>query len=702
MAEKDTLQIAKDRYKLCSEWLSDIHKAQRRDISFYRGCQWDPADLKDRSDDKRPALVINKLPATVQQVVNSIRKNRIEIKVRPVDSVTDPKTADVIQGLIRNINNNNDVKSALDTALECAVIGGLGYLRISTDYIAPDSFDQEIKVERLADPLKVYFPIPLIKKADFSDAPYAFIRTSMSRNAFKSKYGKKAADEIANWDSQSETDPNWTTEDEVYLAEYYVVEETPKTLYQLEDGTVTTDKPDPYAVTYDELGMAHPGPQVVAERETVIKKVKWYLLSEGTILDESEWPSQYIPIIPVTGWELIDDGKKYYLSLIRNSLDSQKLYNYYRSSECELIGLAPKAPWLVAAGQIENFEQQWKVVNKKGLAFIEYNPLTTQGGVAVPPPQRIDGAVVPAAMINAMKEAGEEIKDTSGIYAANLGQPSNESSGRAIIARQRMGDNSSYHFQASLDRAVNLMGKIFIEVIPAIIDVPRAVRVLGEDQVEKIVMVNQMHYDEESGENKLYDLTVGRYDVVTDVGPSYESRRMEVAENLTNLLQAMPNVGQFAGDLLVKSLDFPGSDELAERLRRTVPPNILEDPNSKPNKITDADVQMIIKDLQMLQQNYQMSQQENMQLQAMVKGYQKMLDDKTADIELKRDTALINSHTQIKTQKLKTAQEMIKAQDKRESEDLNLAIKLSGRNPSEAPMADMEDDDMMEQGEQNE
>jgi hypothetical protein len=688
MAEKkDTLQEAKDRFKLCSEWLSDIHKAQRKDISFFRGVQWDPADLKDRSDDKRPALVINKLPATVQQVANNIRKNKIEVKIRPVDSVTDPKTADVINGLIRNINNNSDVKAAMDCALEAAIIGGLGFFRVITDYSDPMSMDQELKVERLPDPLKVYFPIPLIKKADWSDAPYAFIRTSMSRDAFKIKYGKKAADEIADWDSQTDTDPNWSTEEEVYLAEYYVIEETPKTLYQLDDGTTTIEKPEP-TVVLDDLGMAHPGPQIVAERETVIKKTKWYLLSEHTILDEKDWPSQYVPIIPITGWELIDDGKKYYMSLIRHSLDCQKLYNFYRSQECELIGLAPKAPWLVAAGQIENFEQQWKVVNKKPLAYIEYNPVSTQQGLAVNPPQRIDGAVVPIAMITAMKEAGEEIKDTSGIYAANLGQPSNESSGKAIIARQRMGDNSSYHFQASLDRAVNLMGKIFIEVIPAIIDVPRAIRILGEDQVEKVVMVNQLHYDEESGENKLYDLTVGKYDVVTSVGPSYESRRMEVAENITNIMTAMPNLGQYAGDILVRSLDFPGSEELAERLRRTIPPQILEDPNSKPNKISDADVQMIIQDLQNLQQTLNMTTQQNMQLNAMVEGYKKLLADKTADIELKRDTAIINATTQIKTQQMKTRQELIKAQDARESEDLNLAIKLSGRGAPAPSTAD--------------
>jgi hypothetical protein len=255
-----------------------------------------------------------------------------------------------------------------------------------------------------------------------------------------------------------------------------------------------------------------------------------------------------------------------------------------------------------------------------------------------------------------------------------------------------MGDNSSYHFQASLDRAVNLMGKIFIEVIPAIIDVPRAIRILGEDQVEKVVMVNQLHYDEESGENKLYDLTVGKYDVVTSVGPSYESRRMEVAENITNIMQAMPNLGQFAGDILVRSLDFPGSEELAERLRRTIPPQILEDPNSKPNKITDADVAMIVQDLQNLQQTLQMTTQQNMQLNAMVEGYKKLLADKTADIELKRDTAIINATTQIKTQQMKTNQELIKAADAKETNDLNLAINLVGRNPTEVPAPEAEED----------
>ena len=691
-SSKEVLQEAKERFKLCSEWLSDIHKTQRADITFYRGCQWTEQDLKERADDRRPALVINKLPATCQQVVNSIRRNRLGLKVRPVDSITDVDTAEVINGLVRNIMASNDVKSAMDTALEYAVISGLGYFRILTDWCNPESMDQDILIERIADPLKVYFPIPLIKKADWSDAPYAFYRTSMSKDQFKVKYGEKAADEIANWDAQGATDLDWTLEDTVWLAEYYNVEETAKTLYLLDDGTTTLTKPED-TIVLDELGMAHPGPSVVKTRETVIKKVKWYLMSENTILEEKDWPSQYIPIIPVTGWELIDDGKKYFMSLITHSKDPQKLYNYYRSMEAEIVSMAPKAPWLVAAGQIENFESQWRFINKKALSYVEYNPLTTQGGVAVPPPQRIDPAQVPMAAVNAMKEASDEIKATSGIYDASMGAQSNETSGKAILARQRQGDNSTWHYQDSLVRAINLMGKILIELIPKIYDVPRTIRTLGEDQTDKVILVNQMHFDEDRGENRLYDITVGRYDVITDVGPSYESKRMEVAENLTNIVQSIPALGQYAGDLLVRALDFPQASELADRLKRTIPPQILEDPNSRPNKVSDADVQMIIQDLQNLQGQLQMTQQQNMQLNAMAEGYKKMLADKTADIELKRDTAIINSQTQIQTQQMKTQQEMIKAADEKETNDLNLAIKLTGRSPAVAPVPNAGDEE---------
>jgi hypothetical protein len=345
--------------------------------------------------------------------------------------------------------------------------------------------------------------------------------------------------------------------------------------------------------------------------------------------------------------------------------------------EAEIIALAPKSPWLVAAGQIENYENDWKVANSKNLAYLEYNPLTSQGGVAVPPPQRIDPPQVPTAAVNAMREASDDIKSTTGIFDASLGAQGNESSGRAIVARQKMGDNATWHFQDNLVRAVRHMGRIFVDLIPQIYDTPRAVRILGEDMADEIALVNQMHHDDKDGEDKIYDLTVGKYDVVVDVGPSYESKRMETAENLTNIIQAIPQIGQVCSDILVRNLDFPGASELADRLKRTVPPNLLEDPNSKPNKISDAEVQQIVMDLQGLQQQLQMAGQEKQQMTGMIKALESQLKDRSMIEQNKQDTAVIRANAQVQTAAMKAQLERDKLEHEGVKHVVDSAIQIN-------------------------
>ena len=504
--DEKILTKARERFRLCNDHSSQIRAEALDDLKFFRGNQWNDLILRERTEDRRPALTINKLPVYVQQVVNDMRQNRPALKVRPVDNVTDPQTADVIDGLCRHIMSNSDVKTALDTALEYAVICGQGYFRLYSDYITPKSFDQEIIVERIDNPMSVYFPITLCKAVDYSDAPYCFIRTCISKDEFKLKYGKKAQDEIANWNGQGIGDTNWTTEDMVWLAEYFEVVQKQETLYMLRDGTTTTDKP-------------RHAKEIVKERDTTTQTVIWRLISEKTVLEEETFPCQFIPVIPVFGWEINIDGQKSYMSLIRHAKDPQRLYNYFKSMEAEVIALAPKAPWLVAAGQIENFENDWKVANTKNLAYLEYNPTSYQGA-SVPSPQRIDPPQIPTAAVNAMREASDDIKATTGLFDASMGAQGNEKSGTAIVARQRQGDTATYHFIDNLSRAIRHMGRIIIDLIPTVYDVPRTIRILGEDMTDEVKIVNTVHPDKESGEMRLYDLTVGQYDVTVDVGPT--------------------------------------------------------------------------------------------------------------------------------------------------------------------------------------
>lgn len=193
-----------------------------------------------------------------------------------------------------------------------------------------------------------------------------------------------------------------------------------------------------------------------------------------------------------------------------------------------------------------------------------------------------------------------------GLYDASLGARSNETSGRAIMARQREGDVSTFHFIDNLSRAIRHGGRILIDLIPKVYSGERIVRVLGYDGTPQNVRLGAGQGDTASGATEagagqdqatpidpatgqampvppnmrfdgVYDLAVGKYDLVVEAGPSFSTRRQEAAEQMTEFVRAFPQAAPVLGDLMAKNMDWPGADEIAARLKRLLPPQALED-----------------------------------------------------------------------------------------------------------------------------
>jgi hypothetical protein len=663
--KQQLLAEAKKRFTICVDTSSELRKASQTDMNFIDGNQWDSQIKQMRQEARRPSLTINKLRVYINQVMNDIRANRPQIKVRPIDDFTDTKTARVINGLIKHICNNGNYKDAIDNATKYAVSAGFGYVRITTDYLHDRSMLQEFRIKIIDNPFLVYFPINLCHELDYSDAPYAFIRMSMSKDDFKLKYPK--ADDQAKWEMENIGDTAWRDQEEVWLAEYFVVEDTEITLYQLEDGTV---------VDNNDAGLP-----VVKERKSKSRKVKWYLLSEHSILDEEELPFSSIPIVPILGQDFVINGKKRYYSLIRDAIDPQRLYNFWRSSEAEMIMLSPKAIFMGAKGMFEGLENQYKEANARPISFLEYNPSDSMHNQQ-PPPTRIEPPTISAAYIQAAAGANDDIRATTGLFAASLGEAGSEKSGKAILARQRQGDTANFHFFEAVNCATRRIGRLLIDGIPKIYDTVRTIRILGEDSTEDVVQVNQMYHDDKTGLDVLYDLTAGEYDVIVDTSVSYETKRLESMDILSRFVQSYPPAAQVIGDLLAKNLDIPEASEMAERLKRTIPPNLLSDPNEQ--GIDEAQVREIVQDLEKLQGQLQASETEKQALHQMLQKMQQQLESKEQAEQIKADSAIIKADAEIQKAKMGLHQEMIKQQGSMRTHTIDSAIKLHQQTSSGA------------------
>lgn len=576
------VEEAKPRFKAAYEGSEESRRLFVEDMEFRVGEQWPDNVKSSRQIDNRPCLVINKTPQAIQQITNDQRQNRPSIKVNPIDDHGDIETAKVIQGLIRHIEYNSNADVAYDRAFEPAATGGFGYYRFTTGYVDHMSFDQEIRFASIPDPLCVYFD-PHSQEPDGSDANWAFIVDKMSRDEFEMTYPDAELSKAGHWEMYTERNPDWVEKDTVQVAEYFYKETVRKKLLLLSDGeSVFEDEIDDQLLLLDDV-------TVVSSRMTDVPRVKWCKINGCEVLEETEWPGKYIPIVPVYGNEIFIKGKRHLEGIVRNVKDSQRMYNYWASAETEAIALAPKTPFIAAEGQLEGYENDWATANSRNHSVLVYKP-TTVGGSLAPPPQR--NAFEPAvnAITQARMLASEDMKATTGIYDASLGAQSNETSGVAIQRRNHQAQTSNFHFVDNLTRSLRHGGRILIDLIPKIYDTKRTARIIGEEGEEKIVQLNAPF--EEKGKEMIYQLDVGRYDVAVDVGPSFASKRQEAVTSMLEVIRAYPQLAGVASDLLVKNMDWPGAQEISERLKKTLPPGLAESDDDKAEIPPEVQAQM--------------------------------------------------------------------------------------------------------------
>lgn len=581
-SDEKILEQALARFKLAEEAEQDIRTKALEDLEFSAGKQWPDEVVKDRQLDGRPCLVINRIPQFIQQITNDQRQNRPSIKVHPVDDAADVETAKVIQGLIRHIEYNSNADTAYDTAFDGAVRGGFGYFRILTDFASPTSFEQEILIKRIRNPFSVFFD-PHSEEPDGSDVNFAFVTEELSAEEYRAAYPDSELASADGFESVGNSLPDWVKKDSVRVAEYFYKDFKEVDLVLLSDGAVVEkSKIEEHVFA---LSAANPGKPVavsiVKERKARVPVIKWVKTNGHEILEKTDWPGIYIPIIPVYGQELNIDGKRVLEGVVRNAKDSQRMYNYWASAETEAIALAPRTPFIGAEGQFEGHEGEWATANRRNHAFLQYKP-TTVAGVAVPPPQRNAFEPAVAAITQARMMAADDLKSTTGIYDAALGNRSNESSGVAIQRRTMQAQTSNFHFVDNLTRSLRHAGRICVDLIPRIYDTARVARIVGDDGEQKVVKLNQPTGEVgKDGKPLLYQLDAGKYDVTVDVGPSYASKRQEAAASMLELSKASPMVMQVAPDLLVKNMDWPGAQEIAERFKKTLPPGLADDPSKK-------------------------------------------------------------------------------------------------------------------------
>jgi hypothetical protein len=642
MKDKDIIETALHRMTMAIAAYSDSREDELDDLRFYGASpdnQWQwPADVlatrgsvQGQTINARPCLTINKLPQHVRQVTNDQRQNRPSGKVIPADDKADIEVAEIFNGMVRHIEYMSDADVAYDTACENQVAYGEGYIRLLTEYESPNSFDQNIKIGRIRNSFSVYMD-PTIQDPCGSDAKWCFVTEDVLLEDFERMFPD--AQPVSSLQAQSvgnESYAPWLSVDTIRIADYYYVEHEKATL-NLYYGNVSAIKGSPEDQQMVQLGM-----KPIKSRIVDIKKVKYCKINGFEVLESNDWAGDWIPVVRVVGNEFEIDGRIHVSGIVRNAKDAQRMYNYWVSQEAEMLALAPKAPFIGYGGQFEGYETQWKTANTTNWPYLEVNPDVTDGaGGPLPLPQRAQPPMASSGLLQAKAGASDDIKSTTGQYDSSLGATSNERSGKAIMARERQTDTGTYHYVDNLARAIRHITRQIIGLVPKIYDTQRVARIMGEDgepdsakidptqqePVKKIVDQNGIEID------KIYNPSVGTYDVMVTTGPSYMTKRQEALESMGQLLQGNPQLWAVAGDLFIKNMDWPGAQEMAKRFAKTIDPKLMDDGDKDPA-------------LQAAEQQMQAMAKEMEQMHGMLQNVSKSIEMK--DIEIKENANLIKA-----------------------------------------------------------
>jgi hypothetical protein len=633
--EEEHIEDVKRFFDTCAENELENRRSWLSDMTFAEGDQWDPIARRSREDpsNPRPIMTINNVKTHCLQVLNDIRQNRPAIKTRPVSIGANNDVAEVFNGVIRHIEEQSDWETAIDVAGQGQIAGGWGYLRVITEVVDEDTNQQEIYIRPVYNALSVY--------ADaFSMSPVAadmrrcLIVVDIAKDDYESQYGEPEG----GWDDASIGNSDaWLTSEKVRVAEHFELKERYVDVFVLETGEKITK------ANYERKYEDYPPemlPRVVDTKKKKEKYVKWEKLTSFKVLEESEINCKYIPIVRVPGYYVDLEGKRYYSGLIKAARDPVMAYNVWFSAFTEHVAMAPKGKWLTPEGATDGFENEWAGANTSSDPNLPYKYIGIDGN-PIPPPQRIDPPPPPSGILQGLQLADMAIKATIGRYEASLGQQGNEVSGRAIIAKQQEGDTATYHFTDHLSRAVKHLGRILIDMIPRYFDAPMVMRIIGEDgSTEEVrldpsqnVAVREVQ-KQDGTVQKIYNLGVGTYDVISTVGPTFATRRQEFVQAMTQIMQANPAVFPAIGDIFMRANDFPGADEMGERMEALLPEPIKQmKAAKKQGNPIPPEVQM-----QMQQMQQQMEQMQQALQQAGMEGQklQQMLNSKSIEGQMKQ------------------------------------------------------------------
>lgn len=618
LARKRFAAAAEDEKHLREKFVSDLKFASPDGED-----QWDPQVKMQRQQAGRPAMSFPRCHTFVQQVSNEARQRKPQIKFSPrLDQ--DKDTAEILEGLARYIQYDSQAQVAYETAIEYSAGGSFGYYRFLTDYCDDDSDDLELKVVPVLDPLTVY---GILVPAIFGRKPrHWFVIEDMPKDEFKDRYPDAEISSLS-WSEAEKECEGWVGSEAVRIAEYWWITETTVKGKRRPQITINTCKTNGFEILPGDDGES----------------------------SKTVWPGTICNVVPVLGKQMIMEGKPKLFSVVRPQKAAQQLINYSKSRIAETLSTSPISPFMVVEGQIEGYESQWESLNTVQRPFLTYKAVDLAGRPAPPPQRQVYEPPIQALSSFVLQEV-DDMKATTGIFDASLGNQGNEASGKAILARKDQSNLTTMHYIDNLARSFKQGGDIIAEIVPKIYDTERQIEILGEDEKQKVVTINA-EYKDESGKPLHYKVKDAKMSYVVTMGQAYDSKRMESFDTMQGLVQAAPTLLPMFGDVLFRNSDMAGADIVADRFKKMLPPNLQDD---KDQQQIPPQAQAAIQQLQ----------QHNQALNAAAQEYEKQIQH----LEFEKKAQIVKSQSDYAIRRMEVEADITKAEITTKAQNTNERI----------------------------
>jgi hypothetical protein len=659
------------------------------DMRYIAGDPWNPGDRAVREDAGRPVLSLDELGQYVNQIINDVRQNKRAIKVTPIGNGANDQTSQLRADLFRQIEYRSNAQQAYTTMFENAVQRSYGYLRIKAQYESPTSRHQELIIEPLMNP-DLVTPDPDAVKPALEDMGFLFNQEAWGKTKFKKRFPKAKFQDFTV--DQMRQAPRWLQTEQVMLAEWWRITETPAKVVYIDVPSPPTPQGPGASKQFDvlesELAKRRlvsfgPGAKVVGSRTAQVPHVSMRLTNGLEILEETDWPGRYIPFVGCFGKILyVDTGagpQKRILSAIRLARDPAMLYCYYRTAEAEQVGMSTRFPYFVRRGALSP-EEALKLTKSthEPVAFITIEGLSDSlpAGEMPEMPQRNPFEPAIAALEAGAEGARRAIQAAMGIspLPTNM-QRDQRLSGTAQQKLESSAQKGTFHFVDHYEAAITRVGVIMDDLVPHFYDAARDVTVRKPDETSMPVRVNDPQTPAPPDSPYAKDgaapsLTDGDHDVTLSTGPSYDSEREaanDFADTVMGQLQVIAGVAgpQAAAKIMSMAVKLKDVGPLGDEMAKIIAPP--EDPNAPQHaqqqlQQMQGQMQQMGQELQKFQAGVQVKQMEiasnekiaaqkdaterylgEMKIQADLAKMQATIEAKNAEIAIENETRRIDA-----------------------------------------------------------